>query len=64
MSKKYRLCISAKDVAIILDLSPRQAQRKYQQAKDAYSKSKHQPLTVREFAAYYGLPLVDVIDRL
>jgi len=64
MSKKHRLCISAKDVANILDLSPRQAQRKYQQAKDAYSKVKHQHLTVGEFAAYYGLPLTEVVERL
>lgn len=64
MSKKHRLCISAKDVANILDLSPRQAQRKYQQAKDAYSKARHQQLTVREFADYYGLPLAEVVERL
>ena len=64
MTKKYRLCISAKDVATVLDLSPRQAQRKYQQAKDAYGKARHQHLTVHEFAAYYDLPLAEVIERL
>jgi len=64
MTKKYRLCISAKDVASVLDLSPRQAQRKYQQAKDAYGKARHQQLTVQEFAAYYDLPLAEVIERL
>lgn len=64
MTKKYRLCISAKDIASVLDLSPRQAQRKYQQAKDAYGKASHQHLTVHEFAAYYGLPIDDVIARL
>lgn len=64
MTKKYRLCISPKDIALVLDLSPRQAQRKYQQAKDAYGKAKHQQLTVSEFAEYYGLPLADVIERL
>ncbi|WP_270087380.1 hypothetical protein [Sphingobacterium sp. SYP-B4668] len=64
MSKKHRLCVNAKDVAAILDLSTRQAQRKYQQAKDAHGKAKHQHLTVREFATYYGLPLEEVLERL
>ncbi|GEM_PF-1649506 len=64
MSKKYRLCINPKDVALVLDLSPRQAQRKYQQAKDAYGKAKHQQLTIHEFAAYYDLPLAEIIERL
>ncbi|WP_144062802.1 hypothetical protein [Sphingobacterium paucimobilis] len=64
MSKKPRLCIYPKDVEIILDLSPRQAFRRYQTVKDAYGKLKHQELTFREFADYYGLPLDDVYDKL
>jgi len=64
MSKKQRLCISPKDIATVLDLSPRHAQRKYQQAKDAYGKAKHQQLTVQEFASYYGLPLAEVLELL
>ncbi|MFD2554738.1 hypothetical protein [Sphingobacterium tabacisoli] len=64
MSKKNRLCIYPKDIEIILDLSPRQAHRRYQLAKDAYGKQKHQELTFREFADYYGLPLDDIHAKL
>lgn len=64
MSKKNRLCIYPKDIEIVQDLSPRQAYRRYQSVKDAYGKQKHQELTFREFAEYYGLPLEDVHDKL
>ncbi|MCW8312053.1 hypothetical protein K7A41_12535 [Sphingobacterium sp. InxBP1] len=64
MTKKHRLCISPKDIALVLDLSPSQAQRKYRQAKDAYGKARHQQLTVREFAEYYDLPLEEILERL
>ncbi|SFS49364.1 hypothetical protein [Sphingobacterium wenxiniae] len=64
LKKSKRLCISPKDIAIILDISLRQANRRYNQAKDAYGRLRHQHLTFREFAEYYGLPLDELYERL
>lgn len=47
-----------------MDISIRQAHRRYQQLKDAYKREKHQYVTVREFCDYYGLPLDEVLERL
>lgn len=64
MTKKHRLVISPKDIAMVLDTSVRNARRKYQQARDAYGKAPHQMLTIYEFSEYYGIPIEDIIDRL
>ncbi|TYP91338.1 hypothetical protein BC792_12046 [Sphingobacterium allocomposti] len=62
--KSPRLCITPKDIAYILNVSLRQASRRYNQVKDAYGRLRHQELTVQEFADYYGLPVNEIYARM
>lgn len=64
MVLKKRLTIKPKDISIILQISFRQAQRKYQQAKSAHGRVKHQEITFKEFGEYFGLKEQDLYDHL
>ncbi len=58
--KKKRLIIQSPDVCIITGKSKRQAQRLLQTIRDALGKAPHQPVSVKEFAAYMALDLEEV----
>lgn len=61
--KKQRLVIYASDISLITGKSHRQALRLLKVIHDALGKQKHQPVTIREFAAYMGLEIAEV-ERL
>lgn len=55
-----RLCIDAKEVAIVLGKSMTTAQTILRTIKDAHGKKKYQPVTIKEFCAYMALPFDEI----
>lgn len=45
-------------------MSYKQASRRYNQAKDALGRLRHQELTFKEFADYFGLDVEDIYRQL
>ncbi|WP_166336187.1 hypothetical protein [Sphingobacterium chungjuense] len=60
----HRLVIYPQDIALILNVSIRQAYRYYRVVRAAYRKSDHHLLTAEEFAAYYDIPVEAVRKHL
>lgn len=58
-----RKIITAGDVAVLFGKSRRQASRILKAVKAALGKEDHQFVTVREFAAHYGIT-VDEIEQV
>jgi hypothetical protein len=54
MSAK-RICIYAKDIQMLTGKSERYARKVIAQARQHYSKTKNQLLTIKEFCDYMGL---------
>ena len=59
-----RLCIYPKEVAGLLNISERQAQRVLQSIRKELNKKKKQAITIREFAEYKGFDAADVLKAL
>lgn len=58
--KKKRIVIYAHDVSLLTGKSLRQAQRLLKDIHFVLGKAMHQPVTVKEFAHYMGLDLLEV----
>lgn len=50
-----RVCIFPKDVVKLIGMTEREAQRLLRIIRAAYNKTKHQYVTVKEFAEYTGI---------
>ena len=59
-----RICIDAKEVAIILGKSQSTAQTLLRTIRDAYEKKKRQPVTIKEFCDYMELPFEEVFNMI
>jgi len=59
-----RLCIYPKEVAIIKGKSISYSRDLIRRIKDAYGKRKHQPVTIKEFCDYEGLPYEEVFNMI
>ena len=59
-----RLCIDAKEVAIVLGKSVVTGQTLLRTIKDVLGKKKHQPVTIKEFCDYEGLPFEVVFNMI
>jgi hypothetical protein len=59
-----RLCIDAKEAAIVLGKAPSTAQTLLRTIKDALGKKKHQPVTIKEFCVYKDLPYEDIFNMI
>lgn len=61
--KTKRLSIYPKDVALVLDISPRQARRHLHIIRAALGKEPHQFISFAEFADYTGLEEHEIRKR-
>lgn len=59
-----RVCIYPKEAADILDKSERHAQRVFRAIRKENHKKRHQPVTIKEFAEYTGIPEAEIHRRL
>lgn len=61
--KTRRLCIYPKDIALILDITPRHARRYLHMIRAALGKKPHQFISISEFADYTGLDEEEIRRR-
>ncbi|MNY42957.1 hypothetical protein D3C86_1778860 [compost metagenome] len=59
-----RLCIYPQEVALLLKVSERQAQRIFKAIRKELNKKKHQAITLREFSEYKGFEEAEVEQKL
>lgn len=59
-----RVCIFPKEAAEILSRNDRHAQRVFREIRKEYHKKKNQPVTIKEFSEYTGIPEAEIHKRL
>lgn len=59
-----RLCIYPDEVAIITGKSISSARELIRRIKDVNGKRKHQPVTIKEFCDYEGIPYDEVFNMI
>tara|TARA_R110000868_G_scaffold145208_1_gene365347 strand:+ start:2324 stop:2545 length:222 start_codon:yes stop_codon:yes gene_type:complete len=60
----YRYCIYPKEISVILGKSMTYSRNLVRTIKDAYQKSPHQLITIKEFCDYMDLPYADIFNMI
>lgn len=60
----YRYCIYPKEISIIIGKSYTHSCQLVRTIKDAYGKSSHQPVTIKEFCDHMNLPFEDIFNDI